>query len=58
MEILVLLIVLALYVLPGIIASSRGHHNQMPIWIINIFLGWSLLGWVGALAWACTKVDN
>lgn len=44
---------LALYFLPSIVANHRRHRNLMPILIVNLFLGWTLLGWVVALAWAC-----
>jgi hypothetical protein len=26
--------------------------------IVNLFLGWTLVGWVAALAWACTKSES
>lgn len=41
-----------LYLIPTVIAVYRGHDHVGPIAAINILLGWSLLGWVGALVWA------
>lgn len=41
---------LFLYFLPFIIALSRGHHQTGMIFILNLFLGWTFLGWVVALA--------
>jgi hypothetical protein len=41
-----------LYLLPAHIANRRGHKEQLAIFIVNLFLGWSLIGWVGCLAWA------
>ena len=29
-------------------ASVRNHPNRYPIIAINLFLGWSIVGWVGA----------
>ena len=52
MEVLIILIILGLYFFPTIVAEARGHTFAGPIFIINLFLGWTLLGWVGALAWA------
>lgn len=52
------LIGLALYFLPGIVASMRSHHNAVAIWVLNLFLGWALIGWVVALIWAFTKVEK
>jgi hypothetical protein len=42
----------ALYLLPTIIALLRRTRNIAPIAVINIMLGWSIFGWVGALAMA------
>lgn len=42
------------YLLPTIIASLRGHRNEMAILIVNFFLGWTFVGWVVCLAWSCT----
>ena len=47
---------IALYFLPGFVAAMRGHHNVAAIVVLNLFLGWTLLGWVVALVWAMTVV--
>jgi hypothetical protein len=47
---------IALYLLPGILASGRRHNNAAPIWLVTIFLGWSFIGWLVALIWSTT--DN
>ncbi len=54
------LILVGLYLLPGIVASSRGAKNAGSVWVIDILLGWSLIGWVVALAMAFgeTKADD
>jgi T4 superinfection immunity protein len=50
---LVLFVIFAhIYFIPSFIAHRRGHHQMMPIFLLNFFLGWSLLGWVAALVWA------
>lgn len=46
--------VVLFYLLPGLVASGRGHNNAGSIWIINIFFGWTFLGWIVALAMACS----
>ena len=43
---------IALHFLPGIVATRRHHPNALAIWLINIFFGWTLIGWVIALVWA------
>jgi hypothetical protein len=40
------------YFLPTIIASTRKNSNATAITILNLFLGWTIIGWIGALAWA------
>lgn len=42
----------AIYFIPTMIAVFRGHKNQTAILVLNIFLGWALVGWVVALVWA------
>lgn len=43
---------LPIYFLPSLLAWKSAHRNTTGIVLINIFLGWTLLGWVGALVWA------
>ena len=31
---------------------SKGKKNRLPIVILTILLGWTFIGWVGALIWA------
>lgn len=44
------------YIAPAIIAHMRKHKNVNAIFILNLFFGWTVLGWVGSLIWAAT--DN
>lgn len=54
MEIIIFLCLLAIYFLPALVASTRGHPNTSAITILNLLLGWTLLGWVAALVWSAT----
>lgn len=56
MDFTFILIGLCLYFLPTLIAGSRKHKNDGAIFILNLFLGWTFLGWLIALIWAAT--DN
>jgi hypothetical protein len=51
-------ILLALYFLPALIAASRSHHQFGPIVIINLFLGWTFIGWVVALAMSVSHIPE
>ena len=46
----------AWYITPGVVALIREHHQTLAIWVLNIFAGWSVIGWVAALVWAFTAV--
>ncbi|HKW18679.1 MAG TPA: superinfection immunity protein [Terriglobales bacterium] len=41
-----------LYFLPAIIAFVRSKRDAVSILVLNLFLGWSVIGWVIALVWA------
>ena len=47
---------LAVYFLPTIIALARSHHNAVAILLLNLFLGWTGIGWILALVWSVTTV--
>jgi hypothetical protein len=40
------------YFLPFAIAFNNKRANTGAIFALNLFLGWSLIGWVVALVWA------
>lgn len=48
-----LLLLLALYLLPTIISWKK--KNRAAILVLNILLGWTVLGWIISLIWALTK---
>lgn len=56
MFILILLFIVGfvIYFLPSIIAAQSKKTNANAVCILNIFLGWTLVGWVVALIWAST----
>ena len=43
---------LTFYFVPTLVAMSRNTKRIGGIIVVNIFLGWTLLGWVGAFVWA------
>lgn len=56
--IVVVFVGLCVYFLPTLVARSRGHHQFGVIAVVNIFLGWTFLGWVVALAIAASAVKK
>lgn len=47
-----------LYLVPTVIASMRRHPNAGAIMLLNVLLGWTLLGWVVALVWSVTAFSR
>jgi len=41
-----------MYFLPSIIALARSKRDVLAIFLLNLFLGWSVIGWIVALVWA------
>lgn len=54
----IMLACLALYFLPALIAFARRHHNKAQVLLLNLFLGWTFLGWIGALIWSAGTVKR
>ena len=46
-------IALWIYFIPAIV--GRKKVNATAISLLNLLLGWTLIGWVFALVWATTK---
>jgi len=46
------------YFLPTVVSWGRGHQNGAAIFMLNLLLGWTFLGWVAALVWAFTEVSR
>jgi uncharacterized membrane protein YqaE (UPF0057 family) len=53
MGIILIVVALFVYFLPAIIGGSK--RNGGAIFVLNLFLGWTFIGWVVALIWACTS---
>lgn len=53
---IMLAVIFVVYFLPTILAAARGHQSAGGILVLNLLLGWTLLGWIVALVWACSYV--
>lgn len=51
-------IMVALYFLPVLIAAGRSHRNFASIALLNLFTGWTLIGWLAALIWSASDNVN
>jgi hypothetical protein len=41
-----------MYFLPSIVALIKSKRDLLAIFLLNFFLGWSVIGWIVALIWA------
>ncbi|MDM8000719.1 MAG: superinfection immunity protein [Dehalococcoidia bacterium] len=46
------LVSMALYFLPTIVILARRKKNVLGPILVNILLGWTVVGWIAALIWA------
>jgi hypothetical protein len=47
-----LIVLGALYFLPSIVAHNK--RSFAGIFLLNFLLGWTVIGWIFALIWACS----
>jgi hypothetical protein len=52
---LIILGVFVFYMLPTVICNVRKTEHQDAIALINLLLGWTVLGWIAALIWAIVE---
>jgi ribosomal protein L37E len=52
------ILTLAVGWIPSAVAFGRNHPNKVPILLLNIFLGATIIGWVIALIWASMNLDK
>jgi hypothetical protein len=44
-----------LYFLPTAIASRNKHPYGVAIFVLNLFAGWTFIGWLAALVWSLAR---
>ena len=52
---IILIIFSLIYFIPAIFAYKKKHFSG--IFVLNLFLGWTFVGCVIALVWACTNTQ-
>lgn len=53
-----LIITAVLYFLPTLVAFNKKRDNTGAIFLLNLFSGWSGIGWLAALVWAAKKESS
>ena len=51
-----LFVVWMIYFMPTLNAYHRKHPNFNSILLLNLFLGWTLIGWVVSIAWSVSSI--
>lgn len=51
---LTIIFLLILYFIPTYVAAKRRHRNSTAILMLNLFTGWTVIGWIGCIIWAST----
>ena len=51
-HLIIFAVIIAIGFVPSIIAFARNHAQKWIVLALNIVLGWTGVGWVGALVWA------
>jgi hypothetical protein len=50
--VVLLVLIVVLYLLPTLIAFGREHPQRTTVALLNIVLGWTLIGWIVVFVWA------
>ncbi|MFJ4251363.1 superinfection immunity protein [Pseudomonas sp. NPDC089741] len=58
MAIVFLFLMIATYFLPSFNAFSRKHPERWPIFMLDLFLGWTIIGWVVSLVWSVSSTQS
>ena len=51
--VIVIVILAPIYFLPSIVATKHPHRGA--IFVLDLFLGWTFVGWVAALCWSLVR---
>ena len=54
----ILFIILILYFIPTYIAAFMNKKYFLQIFLLNLFAGFTFIGWLGALIWATFKSED
>lgn len=55
---ILLIAAFVVYFLPTFIAGKRRHPNGTSIFLLDLFLGWTGIGWLAALIWSASAIRD
>lgn len=47
-----------LYFLPTFVVIMNEHPHKAAVIVLNLLLGWTFIGWVGALVWSLVNPNG
>ena len=50
--VILIILIVALYMIPTLVANARDHPRRPQITLLNILFGWTLIGWIAVFLWA------
>lgn len=53
-----ILIIAVVYLIPSVVAFKRNHPKKVAILLLNIILGFTLIGWLAAFIWSFMDTTN
>jgi hypothetical protein len=56
--IVLIFLMIATYFLPSFNAFSRKHPDRWPIFMLDLFVGWTIIGWVVSLVWSVSPITS
>jgi hypothetical protein len=55
-KILILMgLILIVYFLPTLVALARRNPDVQSVFLINVWLAWTIIGWITAMGWALDR---
>lgn len=57
-SLVVLAALLLIYFIPAMIAFHYGIRRKYAVSALNLLLGWTFLGWAGAMVWAIAEAES
>lgn len=51
-------VLLLLYFAPALVAKFRRHRNFVAIAVLNLLVGWTLIGWIVLLGWSLLEQER
>ena len=57
-ELITIVVGMAVYFLPAIVANRRGATHEISIFWLNFLLGWTVIFWIVLLVWTVAETDS